>query len=197
MKKLIKFGIVIMIIPILIGCNKVSKVKEMQLKSVEFTKEEKNIAELIGSSMDYKIYEYKLNEKVKRISINYYKLNEDGNWINNGGMEDSLPLDGRLAISKSKINGQVELSIQGEGGISRITTNPEEVENKEYTAESIVWEEASDIVLEKEIPLMIQVRTNSKVMEGLNLESFNNTNSLKSYEEVFAVSITFSEHDIK
>lgn len=197
MKRFLSMGIIIVTFSTLIGCDKVPKANDMLIESVDLTKEENSIVTLIGNSMDYKIYDYKVSDKVKTININYYKLDDEGKWVKSGGsIMNSESLDGRIAISKSKINGQVDFSIQAEEGMSTLTTNPEIFDNKEYNSKGIIWEENLEIVLEKEIPLMIEVKTNSNSIEGLGSTSFIESERLKGYEYVFAVTITFSEKEM-
>lgn len=197
MKRFISMGIIIVTFSTLIGCDKVPKANDMLIESVDLTKEENSIVTLIGNSMDYKIYDYKVSDKVKTININYYKLDDEGKWVKSGGsIMNSESLDGRIAISKSKINGQVDFSIQAEEGMSTLTTNPEILDNKKYNSKGIIWEENLEIVLEREIPLMIEVKTNSNSIEGLGSTSFIESERLKGYEYVFAVTITFSEKEM-
>ena len=164
MKKFISIAFIIMIFPVLIGCSKVSQPKNMQIKSVETTKEESDVLNLLCSNLDYKIYEYKINDKVKTVTIKYYKLNNEGEWDNLNNLIDNNPSSGKLSISKSRVNEQMEFSLQKEDGITE-TTAPEITSNKKFDSNSIAWNESSDIELEKEIPLMIEVRTNSDSIE--------------------------------
>lgn len=194
MKKFISIAFIIMIFPVLIGCSKVSQPKNMQIKSVETTKEESDVLNLLCSNLDYKIYEYKINDKVKTVTIKYYKLNNEGEWDNLNNLIDNNPSSGKLSISKSRVNEQMEFSLQKEDGITE-TTAPEITSNKKFDSNSIAWNESSDIELEKEIPLMIEVRTNSDSIEGIDINNFNEPGKLKNYENVFSATVTFSEKE--
>ncbi|CUP10559.1 putative lipoprotein [Clostridium baratii] len=194
MKKLISIAFIMMIFPALIGCSKVSQTKDMQIQSLETTKEESDVLNLLCSNLDYKIYEYKINDKIKTVTIKYYKLNSEGKWDNLNNLIDNNPSSGKLSISKSRVNEQMEFSIQKEDGVTE-TTAPEITSNKKFTSTSITWNESSNIKLEKEIPLMVEVRTNSDTIEGIDINNFNEPEKVKNYENVFATTVTFSEKE--
>ncbi|MFR9240071.1 MAG: hypothetical protein ACLVKE_05050 [Clostridium baratii] len=194
MKKFISIAFIIMIFPVLIGCSKVSQPKDMQIQSLETTKEESDVLNLLCSNLDYKIYEYKINDKVKTVTIKYYKLNSEGKWDNLNNLIDNNPSSGKLSISKSRVNEQMEFSIQKEDGVTE-TTAPEITSNEKFTSTSITWNESSNIELEKEIPLMVEVRTNSDSIEGIDINNFNEPEKVKNYENVFATTVTFSEKE--
>ena len=107
MKKFISITFIIMIFPVLIGCSKVSQTKDMQIQSLETTKEESDVLNLLCSNLDYKIYEYKINDKIKTVTIKYYKLNSEGKWDNLNNLIDNNPSSGKLSISKSRVNEQM------------------------------------------------------------------------------------------
>ncbi|MBS6006178.1 MAG: hypothetical protein KIB43_04400 [Clostridium baratii] len=194
MKKFISITFIIMIFPVLIGCSKVSQTKDMQIQSLETTKEESDVLNLLCSNLDYKIYEYKINDKIKTVTIKYYKLNSEGKWDNLNNLIDNNPSSGKLSISKSRVNEQMEFSIQKEDGVTE-TTAPEITSNKKFTSTSITWNESSNIELEKEIPLMVEVRTNSDTIERIDINNFNEPEKVKNYENVFAITVTFSEKE--
>lgn len=194
MKKLISIAFIMMIFPALIGCSKVSQTKDMQIQSLETTKEESDVLNLLCSNLDYKIYEYKINDKIKTVTIKYYKLNSEGKWDNLNNLIDNNPSSGKLSISKSRVNEQMEFSIQKEDGVTE-TTAPEITSNKKFTSTSITWNESSNIELEKEISLMVEVRTNSDTIEGIDINNFNEPEKVKNYENVFATTVTFSEKE--
>lgn len=194
MKKFISITFIIMIFPVLIGCSKVSQTKDMQIQSLETTKEESDVLNLLCSNLDYKIYEYKINDKIKTVTIKYYKLNSEGKWDNLNNLIDNNPSSGKLSISKSRVNEQMEFSIQKEDGVTE-TTASEITSNKKFTSTSITWNESSNIELEKEIPLMVEVRTNSDTIERIDINNFNEPEKVKNYENVFAITVTFSEKE--
>ena len=162
----------------------------MQVKKVE----ESDVLNLLCSNLDYKIYEDKINDKIKTVTIKYYKLNSEGKWDNLNNLIDNNPSSGKLSISKSRVNEQMEFSIQKEDGVTE-TTASEITSNKKFTSTSITWNESSNIELEKEIPLMVEVRTNSDTIERIDINNFNEPEKVKNYENVFAITVTFSEKE--
>lgn len=192
MKKFISIAFIMMIFPALIGCNKVSQTKDMQIQSLETTKEESDILNLLCNNLDYKIYGFKINDKIKTVTIKYYKLNSEGKWDNLNNLIDNNPSSGKLSISKSRVTDQMEFSLQKEDGVTE-TTAPEITTNEKFASSSIAWNELSNIELEKEIPLMVEVRTNSDTIEGIDINNFNEPEKIKNYENVFAATVTFSE----
>lgn len=194
MKKFISIAFIMMIFPALIGCNKVSQTKDMQIQSLETTKEESDILNLLCNNLDYKIYGFKINDKIKTVTIKYYKLNSEGKWDNLNNLIDNNPSSGKLSISKSRVTDQMEFSLQKEDGVTE-TTAPEITTNEKFASSSISWNESSNIELEKEIPLMVEVRTNSDTIEGIDINNFNEPEKVKKYENVFAATVTFSEKE--
>lgn len=194
MKKFISIAFIMMIFPALIGCNKVSQTKDMQIQSLETTKEESDILNLLCNNLDYKIYGFKINDKIKTVTIKYYKLNSEGKWDNLNNLIDNNPSSGKLSISKSRVTDQMEFSLQKEDGVTE-TTAPEITTNEKFASSSIAWNELSNIELEKEIPLMVEVRTNSDTIEGIDINNFNEPEKIKNYENVFAATVTFSEKE--
>lgn len=194
MKKLISVIFIILIFPVLMGCNKISQSKDIKVKSVENTKEEKNVLNLSSNDLDSIIYNYKINDKIKKITINYYKLNNEGNWDTLNYLIDHKPVSGEILISNYKVNKQMEISIKKEAEVLQ-TISPKIQPTENFSCSQTVWNESPNIELDKEIPLMIEVRTSSNTIEGVDINKFNNPEKLKNYEDVFAITVIFSEKE--
>ncbi|CUP79748.1 hypothetical protein BH721_02130 [Clostridium baratii] len=190
MKKLISIIFIMLIFPILMGCNKVSQAKDIK----ENTKEEKNVLNLSSNDLDSIIYNHKINDKIKKITIKYYKLNNEGKWDTLNYLIDHKPVSGEILISNYKVNEQMEISIKKEAGVLQ-TISPEIQPTENFSCSQTVWNESPNIELEKEIPLMIEVRTSSNTIEGVDINKFNDPEKLKNYEDVFAITVIFSEKE--
>lgn len=190
MKKFISIIFIMLIFPILIGCNKVSQAKDIK----ENTKEEKNVLNLSSNDLDSIIYNHKINDKIKKITIKYYKLNNEGKWDTLNYLIDHKPVSGEILISNYKVNEQMEISIKKEDGVLQ-TISPKIQPTENFSCSQTVWNESPNIELEKEIPLMIEVRTSSNTIEGVDINKFNDPEKLKNYEDVFAITVTFSEKE--
>ncbi len=190
MKKLISIIFIMLIFPILMGCNKVSQAKDIK----ENTKEEKNVLNLSSNDLDSIIYNHKINDKIKKITIKYCKLNNEGKWDTLNYLIDHKPVSGEILISNYKVNEQMEISIKKEAGVLQ-TIAPEIQPTENFSCSQTVWNESPNIELEKEIPLMIEVRTSSNTIEGVDINKFNDPEKLKNYEDVFAITVIFSEKE--
>lgn len=190
MKKFISIIFIMLIFPILIGCNKVSQAKDIK----ENTKEEKNVLNLSSNDLDSIIYNHKINDKIKKITIKYYKLNNEGKWDTLNYLIDHKPVSGEILISNYKVNEQMEISIKKEAGVLQ-TISPKIQPTENFSCSQTVWNESPNIELEKDIPLMIEVRTSSNTIEGVDINKFNDPEKLKNYEDVFAITVTFSEKE--
>lgn len=194
MKKFISIIFIILIFPVLMGCNKVSQSKDIKVESVENTKEEENVLNLSSNDLDSILYNYKINDKIKKITIKYYKLNNEGKWDTLNYLIDHKPVSGEILISNYKVNEQMEISIKKEDGVLQ-TISPKIQPTENFSCSQTVWNESPNIELEKEIPLMIEVRTSSNTIEGVDINKFNDPEKLKNYEDVFAITVTFSEKE--
>ena len=74
MKKFISIIFIILIFPVLMGCNKVSQSKDIKVESVENTKEEENVLNLSSNDLDSILYNYKINDKIKKSLLNTVSL---------------------------------------------------------------------------------------------------------------------------
>lgn len=88
----------------------------------------------------------------------------------------------------------MKISIQKEDGVLQ-TISPKIQLTEDFSCSQTLWNESPHIELEKEIPLMIEVRTNSDSIEGLDISNFNKPEKLINYENVFAITVTFSEKE--
>lgn len=191
MAMLISFVLVIS----LVSCKSSSNASEMKLKATQLTKEETDVLNLMGYSNNYKIYDYVLNDKVKSIQMNFYTLDKDGKWVDNGGFSGAIEsLNGRIAISTFGENGNLKVS-HSDGTTWR--SNSEVYENIEVITSAISWAEDSEIVCDTEIPIVIQILSNSNEISSYDVSSFRDTTKIKDYysedDIVNAITITFSE----
>lgn len=105
------------------------------------------------------------------------------------------PVSGEILISNYKVNEQMEISIKKEAGVLQ-TISPEIQPTENFSCSQTVWNESPNIELEKEIPLMIEVRTSSNTIEGVDINKFNDPEKLKNYEDVFAITVIFPKKKI-
>lgn len=194
MKKFISIIFIILIFPVLMGCNKVSQSKDIKVESVENTKEEENVLNLSSNDLDSILYNYKINDKIKKITIKHCKLNNEGKWDTLNYLIDHKPLSGEILISNYNVNEQMKISIKKEDGVLQ-TISPKIQLTEDFSCSQTNWNESPHIELEKEIPLMIEVRTSSNTIEGVDINKFNKPEKLKNYENVFAITVTFSEKE--
>lgn len=180
----------------LVACNGGAKNMTMEIKSSELTEKEDELLKLMEQNNEYKIYDYKLDDKIKSIYINFYILNSNGQWDSEGGAELSVksPI-GRIAISTFSDNGNLRIACENQGNVISWISNSEVYENSKEMSKAMSWEENSEIIYEKEIPLVIQTLTDSNELVTYGVNSFYDTNKLKGNDIVNAITVTFSEKE--
>ncbi|NFS10545.1 hypothetical protein FDE77_04480 [Clostridium botulinum] len=193
MKKKIVILIIICFIFILIGCNNKN---QGEIKFSNLMQKEESLLKLIENEADCKIYDYVLNNNVKSIYVNFKTLNSNGEWQENGGASsDVSSTKGRIAISSFRDEGNLQISIENGDGVVKFKSNSELYDNAKGMTRAMAWDEECDFVCEKEIPLAMQIISNTSEI-GISMNNFYNTDELKDYDIVNAVTVTFSENTI-
>lgn len=194
MKKIMLMIISFILIISLVSCNNTANDKEMKLTATQLTKEESDVLNLLGYNSNYKIYDYALNNKAKSIKMKFYTLDVNGIWVENGEFSSAdVALNGRISISTFGETENLRISYLDEYGVSVWTSDSEVYKNLEAMSRTITWAEGADIVYNQEIPLAIQILTNSDRISSYGVDNFKDSEKFKGHDVVNAVTITFYE----
>ncbi len=194
MKKLIHLCAVIVLIILLVCCKSCFNNNKMKIKATELTEKETSLLKLVSIDNNSKIYDYTVDKSIKSMQINCLRLNSDGKWENSTGSSQKVKYRaGRIAITNVDKRGDFCVSVQDKHGLSSFTSTVQEGKDYNDLAKAIVWREKGNIVSNKSIPLVIAIMTSSNQISIFDISSFNDTEKLRQFDIVNALTITFSE----
>jgi len=152
----------------------------MQIKATELTEKETSLLKLVSIDNNSKIYDYTVDKSIKSMQINCLRLNSDGKWDNSAGSSVKVKYrTGRIAITNIDKRGDFCVSVQDKHGSNSFTSTGQE--GKDFND------------LAKSIPLIIAIMTSSNQISVFDISSFNDTEKLRQFDIVNALTITFSE----
>ncbi|GEM_PF-6552072 len=79
----------------------------------------------------------------------------------------------------------------------KMTVQAAELTQQEQNILSLLSHNNESMVYEEEIPLAIQIMSTSSEISSFGSEYFNDTDKFKDYDKVIAVTVTFSEENLK
>lgn len=170
----------------------------MYIEKAKLTDQEDKIAKLLGVDSEHIIYDFHLDNSVKRVQVNTYKL-IDGEWklVYGGGGLDYRDAEGRLALGFKNLAKELRIAIQSENNSSttQYTANlPEDFRWMSSATSSL--SDRTEILYEKEIPLVIQILTSKNYVRSFPVEQFTTPEEYKDYEHVYAITILFSQKSL-
>lgn len=196
MKKGIAFILILSFTLIVVACNKENEVV-MELTKAKLTEQEENLIELLAVDTHAKIFDYTVDDTVKWVWINSYKLDENGNWqLVSGGENRISAKSGRIALDFHIIGEGMRIALQDDNGIHATSyTSNESMDTSNMTMAISSVNETIEIEYEKEIPLVIQVVTSQNGITSYNVDYFFQPQEYLNldYEDVYAVTVTFSQ----
>lgn len=199
MRKIISILLILILTGSLSACsNKENNKQENNLKieAASLTEEESNILKLFGADIDSKIFDYIVDENTKSVRIKQYILDENLEWKEQGSSSSQIKdLKGRIAISINEELG-LRIAFQDKNGVTSWSSDSEKWGDTINKARATSWANNSDIVYEQEIPLVIQIITQSNEITTYGVDSFFDTERLKGHDSVIAVTITFSQTEL-
>ena len=189
-----------MMLPALTACSQTPQKPEMYIEKAELTKQEENLAKLLGANENQRIYDFKLDDTVQTVRVNTYEL-KDGSWqlISGGGGQQFSDSRGRMALRFDKLSEGIRVAIQSEDEYSAVAHSTEPVEETEGMSRTTsALEDLAEIAYEQEIPLAIQICTAKDSVYSYQVEYFFSPEEYEKhdYEEVYAVTVLFSQKTI-
>lgn len=200
MKKVIIIIVAIIFVLSLVACsNKVQK-PAMYLEKAQLSEQEEDIAKLLGANSDQHIYDFILDDTARSVQVNTYKL-IDGTWklVAGGGGQAFSDENGRLALDFENLAEGLRVALQSEhnSGSSKHSTEPTGEFEGMGRATSIL-SDLTEIIYEKEIPLVIQILTAKNTVNSYNVDYFYTPDEYEKYgyEHVYAITIRFSQKTV-
>ncbi|MEG1829670.1 MAG: hypothetical protein RR309_09685 [Cellulosilyticaceae bacterium] len=182
------------------ACTSREIVPKMYINQAELTKEEKNIVNLMGTNLNNKIFDFTVDETIKAIQINTYKLQGDKWQVISGGgghvLDDS---EGRIALTFENIAKGMRTTLQSENTNSSVAhTIPTTDEFADMGRATSYLSNDTEIEYEKEIPLIIQISTTKNEISSYSVEYFNHPEEYQKlgYEYIYAVTVMFSQKTV-
>lgn len=173
---------------------------QMYIEEAQLTEEEKNIAELLGLSREYRLYDFQLDDTVKSMQINTYEL-VDGEWhiIVGGGGQAFEDSKGRLALGFDNLADGLRIAVQSEHNSDSTTyfnENKNDLTDMSYTTSAL--SENKEIIYDQEIPLVIQIITSKNEVHSYQVDYFFQPEEYEKYdyEHVYAVTALFSQKPV-
>ena len=197
MKKSIYFMCIILVLGCFTACTSKETEERMHINKAELSEEEKDIADLIGVDLKNTIFDFTVDETIKTVQINSYRL-KDGEWdMIAGGRTAIEDKNGRIAlIYENSVNGIMRIALQSENfNASTSHTIPKPDEAAATDRVSSYLSNDTEIEYEKEIPLLIQISTAKNEIISYNVEYFDDPEEYQKlgYEQVYAVTVMFSQ----
>lgn len=181
------------------ACSNAGETPKLYIDKAVLTKEEKDIAFLLGVGDNHHIYDFKADDGIQSIQVNTYEL-KNGEWnLLTGSNNNFNDTQGRLALSFSNLIDGLQVASLGENERSLLkhsTEVKEELGNMSQTTSMLTGK--TNIIYEKEIPLVIQIMTTKNSIRSCTVESFYTPEvyTQLEYEHVLAVSILFSQKNV-
>ena len=170
---------------------------EMYIAPAVLTAEELDILELINREISDRVFDFQVDDTVQSVHISAHLL-KDGQWQKDTvGMSSRTATDdseGRVLLDFDRIDGDYTISLQGNSDVTRNEVKRERLPTESTGIFTDVLEEKTEIVYEKEIPLVLQI-VSSGGISAASVDSFYNPEELIShgYDKVMAVTILFSQ----
>jgi len=114
-----------------------------------------------------------------------------------GGGLDFRDADGRLALGFKNLAEGLRVAIQSENNSSATQYTADLPEDFRWMSSSTSsLNDRTEILYEKEIPLVIQILTSNNYVRSFPVEQFTTPEEYKDYEHVYAITILFSQKSL-
>lgn len=196
MKRLLLTALSCLLMFTMLGCT--AKKSSMYIEPAQLSKEEQAIVSLLDASRA-RIFDFKLDDKLKSAHIKVYRL-EDGVWVpaSGGGSMRIEEKKSRLALDFDVLADDLYVAVQGKGSSAVKRTVPEKMDRGKMSVTTSALANRTEVQYEQEIPLIMQVLTTKTEVTGCDPASFSDPARLHQYgyEHVYAVTVTFSKNSL-
>lgn len=181
----------------LTGCGEAEV--QMYVEPAQLTREEQNMAKLLGADGVQYIFDFRVDETVRTVCISLYQW-VDGDWEAISGGEDSFvaftDTEGRIALNFENLEAGFREAIQsGDSYNSTTLTRPVEGDTQGSSRATTILTERTDIAYQEEIPLVIQVATDGSELRSFDLSYFFQPEVYADYNytHIYAITLRFGQ----
>lgn len=186
---------------VLCGCT-AQVAPGMYIQPAELNEEEEAVAKLLGADTDQHLFDVVLDGTAKKVSVCTYEL-VDGAWeLRSGGGGMALKegaKEGRMAFGFEDLRGSLRKAVQfGDDFFASSHEIPKEKTEENLGRTTSFLSNRTEIVYEREVPLAVQINTNSNGIISYDVEYFFRPEEYakSGYEHVYALTVTFSQEPL-
>ena len=168
---------------LLSACGK-QEAGSMKLTKAELSDKEKALADLLAPVGSSRLFDFTVDETIRQITVTTYEL-KNGQWDH--FTSNSTPLSGSqglLFLGFENIPDGIRTGIQIDEKNSVTQWEPfESTEESSAPAACVTrqLEQPADIILEKEIPVILQILDSGGTIETLDLDFFHDPSRAEGY----------------
>ncbi len=201
-------GIILVLLTFLciVGCQATSEIKPiMYIERAKLSKEEANIAKLLVPNAERLMFDFITDSHLQSYQLNCYKL-IDNNWnLISRHCDDFSGIQNRMVLEYGILENYMSYSLQNENNSSSgswSSVSNKTNGNSSYTLTSTITlekEELSELIYDKEIPLLIQFVNPkdelAKINDFIKLEDYFTPEKFSELkcENIYALTLTVSQ----
>ena len=188
--------IVLLVIVLLSGCNKLQEASSSHIKAANLTEGEKEIIRLVGGNID--IFDYQLKEEYERLDI-WLELYQNGEYKGNQIDFSSRLTESKGSIAIVKNDNNWKISHKSSVSVSSMTSELDEnEEQKNYGKGMKKLNDAVTISLDQEIVLMVIAMNEDGSLSMYNLQHYvKNPEVVKEYDYIYLLKCAFSNKGMR
>ncbi len=197
-------GIILVLLTFLciVGCQATSEIKPtMYIEHAKLSEKEANIAKLLVPNAERLMFDFITDDHLQSYQLNCYKLT-DNNWnLIYSICDDFSGIQNRMMLEYGILENYMNYSLQSENNSSSgswsLVSNKMN-ENSSHTLTSTITlekEELSELIYDKEIPLLIQfVNPKEKINNLIKLEDYITPEKFSKLkcETIYVITLTIS-----
>lgn len=190
MKKFITLSLYLILAVLFVSCS-------VNNNSMSKIYRKTNILNLVDTDNNTINYEFKVDEYGKSIHIKFYIIDDNLKWKEDGGFSSEFTsTDGNITINSLK-DQKLQIAFQDKNGISTFVSNSDIYSDIDDKSSSLSWNDTTDIIYDKEIPLVIQTIGSKNGISTYGIDNYYNTDRLKEHDTVIAITVTFSKSKLE
>lgn len=167
----------------------------MQVAPSALEEGEKNLLSLVGAGQSAVLFDYRVDESVKSVRVERYELEGDAWRAFGGGSFAVSGEEGRIALTLDPRADRLRFAVQSGSGTSAIENQYADLaaDVSGMAIASSRLSSPADIEIGEEIPLALQVISDSDEIVSYDVSEFFQPESYAQYDydHVYAVTVTF------
>lgn len=193
------FAVTALVVGLLSACSGKTMSDKMYIKPATLSKQELDMAELLGKDDGIDIFDFVVDNNVRKMCVSLYQLADD-TWqpLVSGSGEDFTDTKGRLALDYDKLAKGYAESLKSDNFGGRIAYE-RAVDASLLEASAILTSRLSEkesIVYDAEIPLVLQIMSSQDEMHSYTMSKdiFEHPEQYAAmgYDDVYMITVRFS-----